>query len=151
MKKFGRIIALTVLFTLIFSSYSFIQWRKSESAFVKGDLSKFNSNAAVHLQGKTQMELLRNLLYFAGSEGDFGGRITQERQWNGDLVITILDLYVPDDSVGPQEQRFVATKKENGYVVTEYYVRSSCHRYPNLWQELLYMFVNPLWTTSNCS
>lgn len=140
---------ITALFVLSVVT-TYMRWYTSDSEFVQQDIYKTPEHLTNRFIAYSEIEMLRNLSYFAGSEGNFDGTITQEKLHNGDIQVIIRDKYVPDDSVGIREQRFVATKQNDKLVVIQYFKRHSCHRYPHIWQEMLTIFINPLWTKESC-
>ncbi len=87
--------------------------------YEKVDFSKWNDEAKAHLKGKTETGLLKNIISFAGSEGEFRGTIKQYRSGN-QLVIEMHEDYIPDDSITSLDKRFVAEKKNDGFEVIEY-------------------------------
>lgn len=143
----GVLIVIISFFVLVFIAMFIYNERFPYQTI---NINSLNVEAQAHLQGKSQIELTRNLLYFVGSEGDFAGVIRQKRLADGTLRIKILNSYVPDDSIGPSEHYFTATKTDVGFQVSEYKIRKSCHRYQSNWSELASTFVSPLWTNRSC-
>lgn len=151
-KKTFRIIGIIFILLLLtpIITIQIVKYNNNRTPFKKIDLNSLTPASKEHLRGESQIELARNILFFAGSEGDFAGSIQQFRLKNGDILIILKDDYVPDDSIGPSESRFLFKEQNNSYIISEYSIRNSCHRYPTIWQELFYIFISPLWTEGNC-
>lgn len=143
----GVFMIIISCFVLVFIALSL---RNEQFPYQAININSLSIEAQDHLKGKNQIELTQNLLYFVGSEGKFAGVIRQTRLEDGKLRIKILNSYVPDDSIGPSEHYFTAAKTDEGYQVSEYKIRKSCHRYRSNWSELVSTFISPLWTNSSC-
>lgn len=138
-----------VIGLLIFLSVISLNIKNASFPYALQDTSSWNEDFKKDFVASSEINLLKNLLSFAGSEGEFRGSIHQYQDGNNDLIIVIRDDYVPDDSVGPTERRFVA-RHENGKVrVIEYGRRISCWR--SFSGTFLSLFLaDPLWQTGPC-
>lgn len=112
----------------------------------KIDRSEWRDFEKKAFRADSEVQLLRNLLAFAGSEGEYRGTIKQSIDTNGNLVTIIRDDYVPDDSIGTQEQKFISKRVNGSYEVVEYSRRGSCKRDLSF----LSFFIEPLWTDHPC-
>lgn len=111
-KKTLLLLPLLVIFML------FVLFNKASNKYEKVDFSRWNEEAKSHLKGKTEVDLLRNITRFVGSEGDFRGTIKQYRSGN-QLIIEVHEDYIPDDSITSIDERYIAEKRNDAYEVID--------------------------------
>lgn len=127
----------------------FLNVKNASFPYTPQDTSNWNEDFKKDFVADSEIKLLKNLLSFAGSEGEFRGSIHQYQDGNNDLIIVIRDDYTGDDSVGPIEQRFVARRESGKVRVIEYGRRISCWR--SFSSTFLSLFLaDPLWQTGPC-
>jgi hypothetical protein len=146
-----KIFIIIPVFLFFIGFLLFVNSYLNSYGFEKQDLYILKENSNDYLSGTSPLDLKEKLMFFAGSEGKFEGKVTQFEK-GLILTTTIRDDYIPDDSLGTLEKQFIAEKNTNGiYEVTEYYTRHSCKRYPSKSMDALSKFIYPLWTKKPCS
>jgi hypothetical protein len=143
------VLAILLFFFLMFNYIQAMKVKNDNFPFTKVDTSSWNPLFQKSFEGSTEVDLLRNLLTFQGSDGDFSGTIRQYHEgYDNDRVLVILvrNNYSGDDAMGPFENKYVAKYQNNKYKVIEFSSRHSCSRDLSF----LSFFIDPIWTNHAC-
>lgn len=144
-KKLGFLIAIPILFLIVLLAGN-IEYYFTNYGFEEIDTSVMNDSVKADLEGDSEADLTRNLMSFAGSEGDFVGSVKTFRfREKNEYVVVIRNDYVPDDSVSTTELRFTARRNNDGsYQVIKYERRAECSDI-----SLLGFFTSPAWDSNS--